>query len=149
MVSWRCSCHMFTLTFAWNVARTYLDRYPSALHPSNGTGHPALCRMKPKTLTLLLLLLLLRQVSALLSPQACTPFKSALKQETLCCDEAANTLFWINKLLGLRICCKLGSILQGLSYTPASTTSSIRPYRLLRRALVMLSPLRVKHAVRS
>ncbi|KAI0111297.1 hypothetical protein GGR51DRAFT_557711 [Nemania sp. FL0031] len=50
-----------------------------------------------------------------LHQRACTPFKSALTLAPLCCDEAANSLFWINKLLGLGICCALGEILDGFT----------------------------------
>ncbi|KAG8416497.1 hypothetical protein J3458_007080 [Metarhizium acridum] len=63
----------------------------------------------------LILLPLLRQLSALLSPEACTPFKYSPTQERLCCDEDANTLFRTSNLLGLGTCCKLASILTGLS----------------------------------
>ncbi|KAK4238466.1 hypothetical protein C8A03DRAFT_15063 [Achaetomium macrosporum] len=36
-----------------------------------------------------------------------------------CCDEAANTLFWINRTLQIGVCCALGSILDGLDCVPA------------------------------
>ncbi|TQV90623.1 hypothetical protein IF1G_10775 [Cordyceps javanica] len=55
------------------------------------------------------------QASGLLAERACTPYTSALTGQKLCCDESLNTLFIVNKLLGLGICCALGSVLEGLS----------------------------------
>lgn len=53
--------------------------------------------------------------TSLLEPRACTSYTSALTGAKLCCDESLNILFFINRLLGLGICCPLGSILNGLT----------------------------------
>lgn len=53
-----------------------------------------------------------------LAPRGCTSFTSAVTHLTECCDETVNELFWIDKPLGLGICCLLGSILEGFVCVP-------------------------------
>ncbi|KAI0459877.1 hypothetical protein F5B21DRAFT_201046 [Xylaria acuta] len=50
-----------------------------------------------------------------LQQRACTSFTSAITLQLGCCDESSNSLFLVNKLLGLGICCPLGKILDGLT----------------------------------
>ncbi|KAI0010496.1 hypothetical protein F4779DRAFT_577121 [Xylariaceae sp. FL0662B] len=60
-----------------------------------------------------------------LDQRACVSFTSALTGEKLCCDESTKSLFWIDKLLGLGICCALGEILDGLGcVAPPSSPSA-------------------------
>ncbi len=50
-----------------------------------------------------------------LQQRGCTSFTSALTLEPLCCDDLTHSLFWVNKLLGLGICCILGELLDGFT----------------------------------
>lgn len=49
----------------------------------------------------------------------CVNYFPPLSTVQKCCDEALNTLFWIDHVLQIGVCCALGSILDGLSCAPA------------------------------
>lgn len=49
----------------------------------------------------------------------CTNYFPPLSTVAQCCDEALNTLFWIDSVLQVGVCCTLGSILEGTSCKPA------------------------------
>ncbi|KAK2606475.1 hypothetical protein QQS21_003168 [Conoideocrella luteorostrata] len=77
--------------------------------------------MKPTSLVVLSFLGPAVASATALAERECTSFTSALTLEKLCCDTSTNSLIFVDKPLGLGICCALGSILEGLKCVPAPT----------------------------
>lgn len=56
--------------------------------------------------------------------RACTTYDDALTKKSGCCDPSTSSLYWVDQLLGLGICCPLGQILDGFTCTVQTTNTT-------------------------